>query len=83
MNMSESELERERYLTANQAVKKTFAIMGVNIDNPKDVEDFRKDIRFAGELRSNANKGLGALIISIIGIIVAGIATAVIHYIKG
>jgi hypothetical protein len=31
---------------ADRAVKKVFAILGVNIDEPKEVEDFREDLRF-------------------------------------
>jgi hypothetical protein len=31
---------------ADRAVRKTFAILGVNIDNPESVEEFRQDLRF-------------------------------------
>ncbi len=43
--------------SADKAVKKTFAILGVDIDDPGDVEDFRKDLRFSNQMRSFMDKG--------------------------
>lgn len=42
---------------ADKAVKKTFAIFGVDVDSPKDLEEFRKDFRFSGDLRVMARRG--------------------------
>ena len=36
---------------AKDAVKQVFAILGVDINNPKDVEEFRMSLRFSDELR--------------------------------
>lgn len=58
---------------AEEAVRKVFAILGVNIREPKEVEEFRKDLRFGGELRKIANHGLLALF----GVLAAGLAAAV------
>lgn len=58
---------------ADKAVKKVFAILGVNIDDPKDVEEFREDLRFGAKMRKIADHGLLALF----GVIAAGLAAAV------
>ena len=41
--------------SAEAAVKKVFAILGINVDVPKEVEDFRRDLRFTGDLRKDLN----------------------------
>jgi len=62
---------------ADAAVKKVFAILGVDIDNPKEVEAFREDLRFGKTLRIVANKFLlgvvGAAAIGLVGAIWYGI----------
>lgn len=40
---------------ADRAVKKVFAILGVDIDKPESVEDFREDLRFGKKLRRIAD----------------------------
>ena len=57
---------------AELAVKKVFAILGVNIDDPEKVEAFREDLRFGKTLRRAADRGLMAFI----GILVISIAAA-------
>ena len=47
---------------AKRAVKDTFAILGVDVDSPKDVEEFRKDLRFGGMMRKAADNGVMTLI---------------------
>lgn len=42
---------------ANSAVKKTFAILGVDIDRPESVEEFREDLRFGRRLRKMTGHG--------------------------
>lgn len=58
---------------AREAVKKTFAILGVDIDNPKDVEEFRKDLRFAGSLRRTTGQGIVAGVLGIVTLITAAL----------
>lgn len=58
---------------ADKAVAKVFAILGVDIHNPKDVEEFREDLRFGAKMRKIADHGLLALF----GVIAAGLAAAV------
>jgi len=57
---------------ANQAVKKTFAILGVDIDKPESVEEFREDLRFGKKLRKAADHG----VLAMVGFIFVAIAAA-------
>lgn len=43
---------------ADEAVKKMFAILGVNVDEPREVEEFRENLRFGASMRRAADKGL-------------------------
>ncbi len=58
---------------ANSAVKKTFAILGVDIDRPESVEEFREDLRFGRRLRKMSDHGQ----LVMIGILIGGILFAV------
>lgn len=51
---------------ADQAVRKVFAMLGVNMDDAESVEEFRRDIRFGGVLRRAADKGWTALIVTFV-----------------
>lgn len=64
------EVSRE---SAARAVKEVFAILGVDIDDPASVEDFREDLRFGRKLRKRFDYG----VLAIIGVVAAGIAAAV------
>lgn len=46
---------------ADHAVRKVFAILGVDIDKPESVEEFREDLRFGKKLRRVADHSLLAL----------------------
>lgn len=52
---------------ANEAVEKTFAILGVNVHEPKEVEEFRKSLRFGDSMRKAADKGVLALVVVLVG----------------
>lgn len=52
---------------AEKAVEKTFAILGVNINEPKEVREFQESLRFGDFLRKAANKGLFTLVTTLIG----------------
>lgn len=57
---------------ADRAVKKVFAILGVDVDKPESVEEFREDLRFGKKLRKAADHGVLALF----GVMVAALAAA-------
>lgn len=46
---------------ANNAVRKVFAILGVNIDVPKEVADFQQNLQFGATLRKATDHGLLAV----------------------
>jgi len=58
---------------ADHAVRKVFAILGVDIDRPESVEEFREDLRFGKKLRKAADHGILALM----GVLVAALMAAV------
>ena len=57
-HMSESVSER----AADKAVKKVFAILGVDINKPESVEEFREDLRFGKKMRKLADHGVFVLV---------------------
>lgn len=57
---------------ANSAVKQVFAILGVDVDVPKEVEQFRENLRFGASLRRVADKGM----LAIVGAIAVGAMAA-------
>lgn len=58
---------------ADRAVKKVFAILGVDVDRPESVEEFRADLRFGRKLRKIADHGT----LAFIGVVAAALAAAV------
>jgi len=75
----ESEYER----AADNAVRKDFAILGVDIDKPESVEEFREDLRFGKRMRKAADHG----ILVLIGVLIVGLTAAmwsgIVSNIKG
>ena len=59
--------------SADRAVKKVFAILGVDINKPESVEEFREDLRFGRKLRKLADHGT----LVIVGLLFTGLAWAV------
>ena len=58
---------------AEIAVKKVFAILGVDLDRPESVEEFREDLRFGRKLRKVADHGM----LAFFGVVAAALAAAV------
>lgn len=63
---------------ADHAVKKTFAILGVDISDPESVEEFRQDLRFGKRMRKMADHGQLVLVAALC----MGIAWAIYEGIK-
>ena len=67
--------------SAEIAVKKVFSILGVDVDRPESVEEFREDLRFGKRMRRAADKGfmvvIGVLAASAIGATWVGIVSAI------
>jgi hypothetical protein len=66
---------------ADRAVKKTFAILGVDIDKPESVEEFRQDLRFGKRLRKIADHGtlafFGAVAVAVVAALWIGISQSI------
>lgn len=65
--------ERLSEFAAENAVKKVFAILGVDIERPESVEEFREDLRFGRRLRKIADHGM----LAFFGVAAAALAAAV------
>jgi hypothetical protein len=50
-------VEEHLEMAANAAAKKVFSILGVDIDSPKEVEEFRDNLRFGETMRKVAERG--------------------------
>lgn len=57
---AESEMAAEH--AADRAVRKVFAILGVDIDSPREVEEFRKSLRWSDSMRRMADHGWFAVV---------------------
>ena len=68
---------------ADQAVKKVFAILGVDIDKPESVEEFREDLRFGKKLRKAADHGVLALFGVMFAALAAAAWTGIVSKING
>lgn len=44
-------------MAVDKAVKKVFAILGVDVNDPASVESFREDLRFGRKIRKAADRG--------------------------
>lgn len=52
---------------ATIAVRRAFAHIGVDVDDPADMQRFRDDLRFGGVFRDAATKGFFAIVAAICG----------------
>lgn len=67
---------------ADAAVKQVFAILGVDVDVPREVEQFRENLRFGASMRRAADKGMlaiiGAVAVAGLAALWAGIVSIVV-----
>lgn len=68
---TQDEMELHYQRIADRSVKKVFAILGVDIEKPESVEEFREDLRFGRKLRKSAGYGWMA----IVGIVAAAVVS--------
>lgn len=73
--------------SAELAVKKVFAILGVDIDKPEAVEEFRVNLRFGASLRRSADRGwlvlVGGVAAGLLGLLGAGVVAFVHNVLTG
>lgn len=79
------DLERCPYAreSAELAVKKVFAILGVNVDEPKEVEEFQANLRFGANMRRAADKGMLAFVVLLVVALAAALWAGVVSKITG
>lgn len=64
-------------IAADLAVKKVFALIGVDVDEPESVAEFCEDLRFGRRMRKATEYGLltavGAVVVSVCTLVTAGL----------
>ena len=68
---------------ADSAVEKTFAILGVDIKKPDQVESFRESLRFGDKLRKAADRGFMVLVAAIVVAMAAAMWLGIVEKVKG
>lgn len=68
---------------ADHAVKKVFAILGVDIDKPESVEEFREDLRFGKRMRKASDHGMLVFIAVVTTAMAAAVWAGIVAKIKG
>lgn len=66
---------------ADSAVRKVFAILGVDLDDPKQVEEFREDLRFGAKLRKLAEHSVLAFFGAVATAFAAAVWVVVTNYV--
>ena len=67
---------------ADEAVKKVFAILGVDVDKPESVEEFREDLRFGKRMRKALDHGMIAIVAVIGAAVCAAVWTGVVENLR-
>lgn len=71
---------------AEKAVRETFFLLGVDIDDIDSVNSFREDLQFGRKLRLKAEEGTNQFFKVVIGVLIAGFLWAVeskVHHLIG
>lgn len=68
---------------AEDAVRKVFAILGVDVDVPKEVEEFRENLRFGATLRRAVDKGIMTVAGVVATVLLAALWVGVVEKLHG
>lgn len=68
---------------ADTAVRKTFAILGVDIDDPRQVEEFREVLRFAKKMNKIAEHGTLAVVAVFAAAMCAAVWSGIVSKVTG
>ena len=79
----EGGLESEYERAADNAVRKVFAILGVDINKPESVEEFREDLRFGKRLRKASDHGTFVFIAAIVSALAYATWVGIVETAKG
>lgn len=67
-------------LAAERAVKRVFAIFGVDIDNPQQVADFQENLHFVAKLRKIADRSILAFFTTLAALVASAITARLIWW---
>ena len=68
---------------ADRAVKKVFAILGVDIDKPESVEEFREDLRFGKRMRKWGDRGMLTIVSALFAAMAYAAWSGIVKAVKG
>jgi hypothetical protein len=68
---------------AEDAVRRVFAILGVDVDVPKEVEEFRENLRFGASMRRAADRGMMAFVGILVTALLAALWAGVVSKVSG
>lgn len=78
----EPNYEQMCQMAAKHAVKEMFSLLGVNVDIPKEVDEFRRNLQFGASMRRAADKGvlamIGALAVGFMAALWAGVVKSIV-----
>ena len=67
---------------ADVAVRKVFAILGVDIDKPESVEAFREDLRFGRRMHKITDHGMSAIVAILCAALCAAVWTGIVESVR-
>lgn len=75
--LSSSEIQHIASVTAEEAVRKTLLVMGVDVSDPKSIQEMQYDMAHVRRWRKSVETVQRQSLIAAIGVIVSGIAAAI------
>ena len=64
-------------LAVKIAVREVFATLGVNVEDPEAIEDFRQNLRFGASLRRASERGFAAMLLTGATAVAAGVCSLI------
>lgn len=80
--LTSSEIQQIASATAEEAVRKTLLVMGVDISDPKAIQEMQYDMAHVRRWRKSVETVQRQSLVAAIGIIVSGVAGAIWMYIS-
>lgn len=67
----------QAHAAAKQAVREVFSILGVDVDSPREVEEFRKSLRFGDAMRRLTGNGVIGVVLGVAALILAALVAGI------
>lgn len=67
---------------AKQVARTIFGLIGVDVDKPESLEEFRANVRFSAVVHQAAKAGVLAVITTVAGLVISGLWFGVMRLLK-